>query len=528
MLGWDGATWDLILPWVKQGKLPGLKKLMQQGVWGELQSTIPPISPSAWTSIFTGVNPGKHGIFGFVKRKPDSYFVAPISSRDRKAVPIWKIASTRGKKVVLVNIPFAYPPDQVNGIMTTGLGTPSKQANFVYPLDRKAAFVEQFPHYDVDFNEDHILLSDDKRFILDEIQGVTKSQAEAFTHLLKTEEWDLAMVVYRSLDVIQHYFWDDPGCILQYYQQLDEQLSWCLDNLMQTNDNLLICSDHGFSRVHTNVYINNWLESIDLLILSKPRAGWKFMPSAETIQKALVMMGMKGLVWKIKKSTMLEQVLKRFVRSTEFQHLFDMQWSQTYAYFHDGSDGLIWLNLEGREPQGIVASEQKSAFQEQIIQAALEIRDPATGAPVIRVAHAGGDLFGNEGQMMPDVALMPNKGYRLMGSYNYGGSIFEEEKKRTANHALEGVFAVCGPLIRMGEQIHGAKVFDMTPTALYMLGIPPVKGMDGRLLDIFQDMPTDTKHEIISQTEDYLVDENSYSEEEEKELTDRLRSLGYL
>ena len=91
MIGVDGATWKLIKPWIKVNKLPGLKKLVQEGTSSDLESTVPPISPSAWTSIFTGTDPGKHNIFGFVKRKNDSYFVTPISSYDRKTPPIWKL-----------------------------------------------------------------------------------------------------------------------------------------------------------------------------------------------------------------------------------------------------------------------------------------------------------------------------------------------------------------------------------------------------------------------------------------------------
>jgi len=485
MLGWDGATWDLVLPWVEEGKLPGVGRMVGEGVWGTVLSTIPPISPSAWTTIFTGVNPGKHGIFGFVKRRPDSYFVTPISSRDRKAVAIWNIISTEGKKVVLVNIPFAYPPEEVNGIMITGLGTPSKRSNFVHPPDRKATIVQQFPHYDVDYNEDHILLSDDKSFVLDEIKDVTKAQIEVFTHLLETEEWDLAGVVFRSLDVAQHYFWDDLDCILQYYQQLDGLLNWCLGSFMQENDSLLMCSDHGFSRVHTRLYINNWLESLGLLAISGPKSERRSMPSAETFQSILLAMGMKGLVWRLKRSAILEPVLGRFIRSKGFQHLLDMRWAETCAYFSDGSDGLIWLNLEGREPEGIVTSEQKKVLQEQIIQAALQIRDPSTGQPVIRAAYAGDDLFGDGGRMIPDIALLPNEGYWLVGGYNYTGSMFVEEKTRIANHAPEGVLAVLGPSVRKGEQIHGARVAGITPTILRMLGFGLLKSMDGKPLDIF-------------------------------------------
>jgi len=84
VIGLDGATWDLIKPWADEGKLPTFKYLMENGAWGILESTIPPLSPSAWVSIYTGCKPSKHGIFGFVKRKEDSYFYRPISSKDVK------------------------------------------------------------------------------------------------------------------------------------------------------------------------------------------------------------------------------------------------------------------------------------------------------------------------------------------------------------------------------------------------------------------------------------------------------------
>jgi predicted AlkP superfamily phosphohydrolase/phosphomutase len=543
MLGWDGATWDLILPWIEQGKLPGIGRMVGEGVWGTLLSTIPPISPSAWTTIFTGVNPGKHGILGFVKRKPDSYFVTPISSRDRKGVPVWTILSTIGKRVVLVNIPFTYPPDQVNGIMITGLGTPSKKSNFVYPLDRKATVVQQFPDYDVDFSEDRILLSDDKSFALDEIKDVTAAQIRLFTHLLHTEEWDFASVVFRSLDVAQHFFWDDPDCILQYYQQLDDLLSRCLSSCMQEGDSLLVCSDHGFSRVHTQLYVNNWLESLGLLAISEPKSGQRGRLSAETFQNILLAMGMKGLVWRLKRSALLEPVLKRFIRSKGFQHLLDMRWTETCAYFHDGSDGLVWLNLEGREPEGIVSPERKKVLQERIIQAALQIRDPSTGKPVIGAAYAGDDLFGSGGQMTPDIALLPNQGYRLVGGYNRAGRMFEEEQARIANHAPEGIFAAFGPLVRKGEQVHNARVADITPTILRMLGFGPPGNMDGKALDIF--LPRHTPQDLSAlerksgsaikedtqRSNEFLTEQGRslrLSKEDEEILEEKLAALGYM
>jgi predicted AlkP superfamily phosphohydrolase/phosphomutase len=517
--------------------------MIEGGAWGTLLSTIPPVSPSAWTTIFTGVGPGKHGIFGFLKRRPGSYFVAPISSQDRMAAPIWTILSAEEKRVVLVNMPFAYPPDHVNGIMVTGLGTPSRTSEFVYPSNRKASLIQRFPHYDVDYNEDRILLSEDKGYALDGIKDVTQAQIELFTHLLKTEEWDLGCGVFRSLDVAQHYSWGNADCLLPYYQQLDGLLDWCLSSLMQAGDFLLICSDHGFARVHTQLYVNNWLESLGLLSISESRPVRRIMPSAETLQSTLLAIGMKDLVWRLKRSAMLEAVLKRFVRSERFQHLLDIRWAETYAYFNDGSEGLIWLNLKGREPRGIVTPEQRRALQKTIVQAALKIRDPSTNQLAIRAAYLGDNLFGSKGQKVPDIALLPNDGYRLVGGYEHKGNTFVREETRTGNHALEGVLAAFGPLVRKGERVHDARVVDVAPTILRMLGYHPPRSMDGRPVDVFlpgaakrdlQDLkggPSTGIEEDTKRSHKPSMNEASssgLSKRDEGTLTEKLRALGYI
>ena len=256
LIGVDGATWKFIEPWIKNNKLKGLKKMVLGGARADLESTVPPISPSAWTSIFTGTDPGKHNIFGFVKRKKDSYFVTPISSFDRKTTPVWKLISDHGKRCVLINIPFAYPPDEINGIMTTGLGTPSKSSEFCYPKSFRKILLKKFPEYDVDFNEDLIEFGLDKTPV-QHIKTITNEQIRLAKKLFKSESWDLFSIVFRSTDVIQHYYWNDEKVILDCYQQLDAFIDWVSEKL-DKDTYLIICSDHGFSNVHTSIYINNY------------------------------------------------------------------------------------------------------------------------------------------------------------------------------------------------------------------------------------------------------------------------------
>jgi len=132
-VGLDGATFDLIRPWVAAGELPHLEKIMQGGVWGELESVIPPISAPAWTSFMTGKNPGKHGIFGFTKQKRGSYEERFVNRQLIKSETLWKGLGDSGKKVIVVNVPITYPPEEVNGCLVSGMDAPSTKSPYAYP-----------------------------------------------------------------------------------------------------------------------------------------------------------------------------------------------------------------------------------------------------------------------------------------------------------------------------------------------------------------------------------------------------------
>lgn len=495
VLGLDGATWDIILPFVKKGKLPAFKYLIENGICGHLESTIPPSSPSAWTSIFTGATPGKHGIFGFVKQKKNSYFITPISSKDRKVDPVWKILSDNGKKVILLNIPFTYPPDKVNGIMTTGLGTPSKKSDFTYPIDYKNELLNKFPNYDVDFNEDLILLTSDIESVLSNIELITDEQIRLGKYLLKKEKWDLFALVLRASDVIQHYCWDNKDAIFNFYQQADIFIKWLIDS-MDDDTLLLICSDHGFSQVHTRVFINNWLEEVGLLKMNKKSNSLlsKYVPSAEFFQKVLVKFGLKNVIWKLKRSRLLEPMM-HIIPSSKLQHLSEIKWSETKAYFLDGLDGAINVNLKSREPEGIVTNEDYKKVKEQTIGEIMKLNDKNKN--VLIEACDGKELYGNILSNTPDICLLRNNGYRLMGGYNYSGKICEKELERNGEHSKQGIFLAYGSGVKSGKAAEDAKVYDITPTILYILGLPMPKIMDGRVLkEIFKEGSDLAKMEI--------------------------------
>ena len=138
VIGLDGATFDLIKPWASEGKLPTFKKLLKNGIYANLESTVPYATVPAWPSFATGCNPGKHGFYDFFKEKENSYELT-VEARPSKVVKqptLWEILSYYNKNVAVINVPGTYPPYKINGYMITGMLSPPG-AKFTYPLDFK-------------------------------------------------------------------------------------------------------------------------------------------------------------------------------------------------------------------------------------------------------------------------------------------------------------------------------------------------------------------------------------------------------
>ena len=450
---------------------------MDNGAWGTLESTLPPLSPSAWSSIFTGVTPAKHSVWGFVKQKKDSYFIRPITSKDIKEKLLWDYLTENGLKGIFFNIPFVYPPKKINGILTTGLGTPSKNSNFAYPPEVKHEIREKFPDYDVDFNEDEILRFGNKRYISEKILKITKAHMDAFKFYYKKEKAYVYSVVIRSLDVIQHYFWDDLDTLVQFYNQADDFLAWILAN-KKRGDILVICSDHGFRGINKNFYINDFLKTEGLLIVKEGDKTRKKLPSAEAMHKVLIKLQLRKLIWEIKHSKHLEQLLKIFPSEKIPANMIN--WNETKAYYQEGSGGLITINVKDQEPEGVVDLKDYDEVRGTIIKKILEFRDPETGGRVIEFAKRGEEMYKN-GEYIPDIIIYPKKGYTIAGGSSKSGSAVEKERERNGEHAIDGIIALYGDFIKNTEI--KAKVYDVTPTILWALGLAHnSNNFDGRVI----------------------------------------------
>ncbi|MBI4838806.1 MAG: alkaline phosphatase family protein, partial [Nitrospirae bacterium] len=150
VIGIDGATFDVINPLISRGKLPNLKQLIDNGASGQLKSTMPPLSPAAWSTFQTGKNPGKHGVFDFFRNSPGEHGYLPVNSTFLKSKTLWEILSDYGKRVGVLNIMFNYPPREVNGFIVSGKETPSEESEYTFPPSLKNELLQVDPKYEAE------------------------------------------------------------------------------------------------------------------------------------------------------------------------------------------------------------------------------------------------------------------------------------------------------------------------------------------------------------------------------------------
>ena len=441
LIGIDGADYNIVKKLLDNNELKNLAEISQNGLFSRLISTIPPLSPAAWTSIFTGVPPHKHGIYGFLKQMDGEYFYKPVTSKDRKVKAIWNLLSEKNKKSIIVNIPFSYPPEKINGIMITGLGSPGKNSNFVYPPSLREFIIKNFRYFDIDLSESKL---DQGISIYKLEQSIIKTendQVDLFVHLLNENGWNFGAIVLRSLDVIQHFAFDNKEFVERHYKRVDKLVGKILKEIINENKEeikVMIVSDHGFRQVYRRFYVNTWLEKEGYLKLrSNSNTFLKLGIDAEKIRCYIKRMGLKRLLGKVEHSKFTKHLLK-IIPSSSHQYIFNADWSNTKALFYRGSNGLIKINLKGREPHGCINDREAINIINELKLKIKKVKDPVYDAKVFRNVLLKEELSINSYDF-PEIILLPNEGYEIM-DYNINGDLFEDITNRPGDHNLYGIF----------------------------------------------------------------------------------------
>jgi predicted AlkP superfamily phosphohydrolase/phosphomutase len=558
IIGLDGGSWRLLDRLCNGGQMPNLRRLRDAGAPGILSSTVPPISPVAWTSFLTGLRPGRHRLYGFITSRntyvegPRGYAAGrPANASEIGAVPLWEVMNQHGVSTGLLNVPVTYPPRPIQGyIVGDELFTPDEGSEYTYPPDLKGELLAAVP----EFRVRPFRYARDRLAFIEEVAHYTREQGRAALWLLQEHPVDLAVHVFTGTDRIQHRFWKymDPTCpaygdpmaerfrhaLRGFYHSVDE----IIGRLVESADSATVffVSDHGFTLAKRLFMLNRWLHEEAFLSFQSSSSG--------RMRQGLLRLGLtqERLFGALKRLDVLR--LRDRVRLGGGRHALTLEarrglqsvlapevdWSRTRAYGGNIGEPFIYINLAGREPNGVVQpGAEYERLRMDIRERLLALRDPATDKPVMQKVYLREELYsGPYLDEAPDMLFV----YRDSSYYTSDAvqttDVLQPEQAQRGIHERPGILLACGPGIATGPVALQAHLCDVMPTVMVLLGLPVPQGLDGRVLEeiisaeYLKDHPVTYASEVTAPHPS--PEHEAYSDQETALIEERLIDLGYL
>jgi predicted AlkP superfamily phosphohydrolase/phosphomutase len=505
IIGLDGATFNVLMPWIKQNKLPTIAKIMQEGTISDLESTIPPITPVAWKSFMTGKNPGSHGTYDFYSIKPGTYERGLAMKFKRRSRTLWNVLSNNGKKCCIFNVPHTYPPEKVNGCLVSGFLSPGLESEFTYPREFKNKLLKEIPEYRMHERVPYSETDIGRERFLKEVFDITDVHARAAKFIMNEFNWDFFMMYFKQTDSIAHFFWkymdkthplyDESAHgkygtkILELYQKIDEIILSILKNL-DDNTNIILMSDHGFGPHYGNFYINNWLlKNGYLRIKSSINSYLKSMMASigftpESLVKTLSNIGINVSKYKFDRKISFEKKSKLLKKL--FLSLNDIDWNNSTA-FSMGYYGPIYINLKNKFPKGNVSKgAEYDKIRKEIKNKLLNVKQSRESKNIVDNVWFKEELYDGEYlDEAPDIVLSINNfSYASSALFEFGSNrMFSRPiTPKSGDHSLYGILMMRGPNIKENHRLRNAKIIDLFPTILHLLDCKLPNDVDGRVL----------------------------------------------
>jgi predicted AlkP superfamily phosphohydrolase/phosphomutase len=544
VIGLDGATLDLVAPWVTAGRLPVLERLMARGAWSPLRSTLPPATFPAWTSLVTGVNPGRHGILDFVERVPGTLRVRFVNGSQRRMPALWTRLSAAGRRVAVLTVPATYPPEPVNGVMVSGFDSPvttGVDGSFVYPRSFHAdlrRLVGRLPF--ADFQEVRTGPRWHDRALVSLLDGVER-RTTLVEALLRREAWDALMVVFGESDTVAHHFWrfhdaasprHAPGphgdAILRVYRALDAAIGRML--AAAGDACVAVVSDHGSGGAGDRVvHLNRYLEQHGFL---------GFRPRGGSASRAVRGLALRAVPLRLQ-GALVRHAPAAAGRLEGGARFGGIEWARTKAFSEElDYHPSVWINVAGRESEGIVPAARYERTRDAVASALASWRDDE-GRPVVARVWRREELYrGPATERAPDLLLElaapggyspsclrspgPGPALRRLPPAQHGAG---KGSGLNGAHRRDGLLVWSGPGARAVGAQPAADIVDVLPTLLALADAPIPLGLDGTPMTSVLARPPRWEPDPLPEVGGAP---QPYDEGESREIAARLASLGYL
>ncbi len=485
VIGLDCAAPELLFG---DERLVNIRRLMEAGCYGRLESVIPPITVPAWMCLATSQDPGSLGVYGFRNRVDHSYSgLGIVNSRSIQEMAIWDQIAREGGRSVIIGVPPSYPPRKVNGICVGCFITPDTTKNiYTHPAGAQEEIAKVVGEYPVDVKG---FRTDRKDWLKDEIYAMSRKHFAVVRHFLQNAEWDYFHFVEIGLDRIHHGFWEyhDPQHVLyqagnpyqdvvrDYYLYLDDEIGKVL-TLLDEDTAVLVVSDHGAQRLDGGFAVNEWLVKEGLLVLNEyPK------------------------------------------EPTPFEKL-SVDWGKTKVWSEGGYYARVFFNVKGREPDGVIDPGDYEEFRDEI-KAKFEALVDDKGRPMGNLVFKPEEIYKTVRNVAPDLIVHFGGLYwRSIGRVGYTGLYLQENDTGPdgCNHAQFGAFILAAPNSPLQGEVTGAHLLDIAPTLLELGGYDALASGQGKSL--------------VSGKELSVVSKMDCPEDEASEevVRERLRGLGYI
>ena len=535
VIGVDALSHD-VLSRLPDGTTPTIDAIISEGASGKLEAQLPPWTPSTWPSIYTGVNPGKHGVYGFLRF--EGYDWEIVDGTDVREHALWELLSEEGYRSVVVNVPVTHPPAEFDGVLVPGYTAPEDaDCHPAGLLEEIRDAIGEYRLYNAQLSEG---ATREER--IDGYEELTRMRGEAFRYLLTREDPDFGFIQFQQSDTVFHEFPEEEEAPRRVYAAIDDEIKRMLNE--HDPRNVVIVSDHGIGPCEGVEFRPNTLFRDHGLVETSADAekpSWSQLAtqtlrkgadgtataterSPSTAERALSAAASVGLtsqrIGAVLETLHLDEAVLRVVPNDLVRAGSEhVDFPRSRAYMRDRIEMGIRINLAGREPDGTVEPDAYEGVRSGIITTLSDLESP-DGKPVFDSVLPREEVFsGPYVDDAPDIVTVP-RAFDVFLSASVLDDPFGTPRQAW-NHKLHGIVAVSGPGIPATE-LHGAHMLDVAPSVLSLIEAPVSDRMDGTALPVIEESDRITYPDY----ED--ADVGSTDTTPGDGVEERLSNLGYL